>query len=97
MQNITEENITEAVLERITAGNPRMRLALEIAPLLEKLADETRGMDHDARESAASLAQAFRWALAPIPRSILDSRSPTEVQKYILALYADGPLTGFSP
>ena len=44
---------------------------------------------NDARESAASLAQAFRWALTPIPRSILDSRSPAEVQKYILALYAD--------
>ena len=25
MQNITEENITEAVLEQLTAGNPRMQ------------------------------------------------------------------------
>ena len=79
MQNITEENITEAVLEQITAGNPRMCWRLR-SPLLEKLADETRGMDDDARESAASVAQAFRWTLAPIPRSILDSRSSAEVQ-----------------
>jgi hypothetical protein len=46
-------------------------------------------MDHDARESAALLAQAFRGALAPIRRSIFDSRSPAEVQQCILALYAD--------
>jgi hypothetical protein len=45
--------------------------------------------DAIARESAASLAQAFRGALAPIRRIILDSRSPVEVQQRILSLYAD--------
>lgn len=47
------------------------------------------GDDPIAREGAASLAQAFRGALAPVRKIILESRSPDECEQRIRAFYAD--------
>lgn len=72
------------------------------SPVLQDMApqrahDALVANDSIARESAATLALAFRGSLAPIRRIIRDSQSPSEVEEKVKQFYADWSLARVAP